>query len=99
MPLDISEYSAQALDNRGTTIPTGVEPAIAFQQVAIGAGSVQSAVFNSATTFVRLHTDVVCRVQFGASPTAAATTMRLAAGSTEFFGVSRGARIAAITST
>ena len=99
MPVDISEYSALARDIRNDAIQTGNEPARAMHQVAVGAGSVQSSVFDDATTLIRVHTDVACRIQIGSNPTAAATTMRLAANSTEFFGVKGGHRLAAITST
>lgn len=104
MPLDITEYDSLAIDSRGNPIPVGQEPALAVQQLAVGAGSVASASFNDRTTFVRLHTDVACRVEFRATgpnvdPTAAATSMRLPAGATEFFGVRPRYRVAVIQST
>ena len=83
----------------GRAVPTGDEPAVAEQVVAIGAGSVQSAAFNAATRFIRVHTDAICSFKFGAAPTATADTPRLAANSTEFFGVLPGHKIAIITNT
>ncbi len=104
MPLDITEYDSLALDARGNVILVGQEPAIAVQQLVPGGASVASASFSGNTRFVRLHTDVTCRVEFRANgpdtnPTAAATSQRLPAGATEFFGVRPGYRVACITST
>lgn len=65
----------------------GYEPAIATQTVSVGGSSVQSAVFNEQTKFVRVHTDVVCSVLFGVNPTATTSSPRLAAGQTEYFAV------------
>lgn len=97
--VDISEYESLSQDSMGSRVPTGSEPAKLFQQVPVGGSSVQSDSFGETTRFVRVHTDAACRVQFGANPTAAATTMRLGAGSTEFFGVRPGHKLAVITST
>lgn len=75
------------------------EPSQAEQTVAITAGSVQSAAFNPNTFFVRVHTDAICSIKFGANPTAAATTKRLSANQTEYFIVSPGHKLAVITNT
>jgi hypothetical protein len=97
--VDISEYENQARDARNDSIPTGNEPALAYQQVAITAGSVASVAFQDTTRMVRVHADAVCRIKFGAAPVAAAgTSMRMAAGSTEYFGVRPGEKLAVITS-
>lgn len=74
-------------------------PPVAEQTVAIGAGSVASAAFNAATKCVRVMSDAVCSVAVGAAPVAAATNMRLAANVPEYFAVSPGQKIAAITNT
>lgn len=78
--LFVTEY-AQVVDG------VGVEPALAEQTVAIGAGSVQSAELNAGTHFVRLHTDAICSVKFGQNPTATATTARMAANETRMHAV------------
>lgn len=96
--LFISEYDNVARDNIGM-VQAGQEPSIATQTVAIGAGSTQSAAFSANTKFVRIHTDAICSVKFGANPTAAATDARLAANQTEFFGVRPGQKVAVITNT
>lgn len=100
MPVDVIEYQFLASDSLGNVIPTGREPAAVVQTpVAIGGVSTQSAAFGSNTRLVRLHTDAACRVAFGENPTATANSMRLAANSTEFFGVIPGQKVAVITST
>lgn len=88
--LFVSEYAEQARDLRGYLVAAGQEPTLAEQQVAVGGSSTQSAAFNAKTAFVRVHTDAVCYVAFGTSPTASSSQKRLAANSTEFFGVPAG---------
>lgn len=99
--LYISEYQEQVLDLAGRHVLAGKEPAIAEQHVAIGASSAASAAFNANTSFVRVHTDAICSILFGTSPTAVATSKRMAANTTEFFGVQPGAsvKVAVITNT
>ena len=97
--VDICEYEKLTQDALGSWVPTGREPATKFQQVVIGGGSLQSAVFGDTTRFVRVHVDAVARIQFGSNPTAAPTTMRMAAGATEFFGVTPGHKLAVISSS
>lgn len=99
MPIDITEYPTLGRDSQGNVIPCGIEPGVVHQQVDIGGTSDQSAAFSGNTRFVRLHADAPCRIAFGSNPTAAATTMRLAAGASEYFGVTPGHKLAVITST
>lgn len=101
--LDITEYRALATDELGNVIPAGQEPAQTVQQISIGGASAASAAFGDATRFVRIHTDANCRIEFrsvnpGTNPVAAATSQRMPAGATEFFGVRPGHKVAAITS-
>lgn len=87
--LYITEYSAMGqAPNSGPQMPQ--EPPIAEQTVAISGSSAASAAFNSKTRFVRVHTDAICSVEFGAAPTATATTGRMAANQTEYRGVPEG---------
>lgn len=72
-------------------------PPLAEQTVAIGGGSVQSSAFNAKTSFIRVHTDAICSIAIGTSPTASATTMRFAAGQTEYLAVGPAQKIAVIT--
>lgn len=97
--LFITEY-AEAVIFNGQIIPAGVEPALAYQTIAIGAGSVQAAAaLDAKTKFVRLHTDAICHFKVGTNPTAVTTESRMPDEGTEFFGVSQlpgGTKIAVI---
>lgn len=100
--LYVTEFSNQGQDARALTMQAvALEPPLAEQTVAIGAGSVQSNALNAGTTFVRVHTDAICSIAFGTNPTASATTRRLAAGSTEYFCVPKNQefKVAVITNT
>lgn len=96
----ISEYSslAQAF---GTSFPQAPqEPSLVEQTpVAIAGASAPSAAFNAATRIVRIHTDAICSIAFGLSPTATANSKRLAANATEYFAVRPGDVVAVITNT
>ena len=97
--VDITEYATLAQDDSGSRIAAGVEPSKGVQQIAVsGVSAACASAFNENTKFVRIHTDVTIRVAFGAAPTAAATSQRMVAGSTEYFGVVKGIKMAAITS-
>jgi hypothetical protein len=75
-------------------------PPVAEQTVAVGAGSVQSAVFNNNTNLVQLCADVNCSVEFGTNPTATTTTMRLPSNVIIYFGLAQtGLRLAVIANT
>lgn len=73
---------------------------LAEQTVTIGAEA-KSALFNPQTRIVRLHTDAVCSILFGAAPTATTAKKRLAANATEYFGVpsSSGWKLSCISNT
>lgn len=74
-------------------------PLVDQTPVVIGAGSLQSAAFDAATTLVRIHTDAICSIAFGTNPTATANSQRMAANSTEYFAVKFGHKVAVITNT
>lgn len=97
--LYISEYAVEGINNTGAQLPLVYEPPIATQTVTIGAGSVQSSAFNAATTFVRLQSDAVCSIAFGANPTASAASPRTPANVVEYRGVTPGLKLAVITNT
>jgi hypothetical protein len=79
---------------------TAMTPPLVDQTpVVIGAGSLQSAAFDNATTVVRIHTDAICSIAFGTNPTATANSMRLPADATEYFSVKGGQKVAVITNT
>ena len=96
--LYIAEFS-QLMPTPGGTGQAPRTPPIAEQTVAIGGASAASGAFNTATNFVRVHTDAICSIAFGASPVATTAQMRLAAGQTEYFGVNAGDKIAVISNT
>lgn len=73
-------------------------PGIAKLTVAIGGSSAQSSAFASGVTLIRVHADAICSIEIGGTnPTATATSMRFAAGQTEYFLVRAGDKLAVIT--
>lgn len=97
MPVYIREYADVAV--LATTVgQAGAEPAVADQKLTLS-GSTASSAFNVNTKMVRIHTDEIISVKFGTAPTAAATDARMAANTTEFFGVQPNHKVAAITNT
>lgn len=97
--LYITEFKGAKKDRSGMMLQLAVTPPIAEQTVAIAGASAQSAALNSTTEVVRLHTDAICSVAFGSNPTATTSTARLAAGSTEYFYVVPGSKVAVISNT
>ena len=87
MPVDITEYQSLAYDSLGNRIAAGVEPARAVQQITQSGVSQQTNIVQDTTRFVRIHTDGPIRIAFGANPTAGPTSQRMAANSTEYFGI------------
>ena len=79
----ISEFAALA---NVSGCPVAMMPPIAEQKVAIGAETDSNA-FNAATRFIRVQNDAICSIAIGTAPTASTSTLRLAADSTEYFGV------------
>jgi len=99
MPIYITEYERQPLDVQGNPLATGQEPALAEQLVAASGVSAQSAVFNSSTSFIMVHTTEIVCLAFGLNPTAVNNRHRMAANETRFYGVKGGNRLAVITGT
>lgn len=91
--LYVAEFSGSA--------PAGVQvaqqPALVEQTVAIGGSATSSSAFSGDTKIIRVHTDAICSIKIGASPTATATTARMSADSTEYFYVLPGHKISVIT--
>lgn len=95
--LFIQEYAELAEDVKGYKIQAGREPAITNQVVAFTT-TTQSAAFNERTKFIRVVSDTLCYLEFGANPTATtATDMLVQANTVEFFGVIPGQKVAAVT--
>jgi hypothetical protein len=98
--LYITEYEHLAVNRlTGGASQIAQDPPIAEQTETITGASTQSNAFNGNTNFIRVHTDVICSIAIGANPTASATTRRLAADSTEYFGVQGGWKVAVISNT
>jgi hypothetical protein len=98
MTVDVTEYQNLGMDANGARVAVGMEPARVVQQITeSGASTACGADFLDSTRFVRIHTTAAIRIAFGKTPTAAATSQRMAAGATEFFGVTPGLRVAVIT--
>lgn len=95
--LYITEYEHLAMTFEPSQIAK--EPRVTGQTVAIGGSSTQSSAFNTRTRFIRVHTDAICSFVISTSPTAAATDARMAASTTEYFGVTPGDKLAVITNT
>lgn len=93
--LYISEYTSTGWTSAGG-LPVGQEPSQAVQAVAIPG---TSAAFQAGTRFVRLHTDAICSIAFGATPSASTTTARMNANQTEYFGVVEGQKVAVVANT
>ena len=64
------------------------EPSLADQTIAITGSPTSSQAFGGYTALIRVHCDAICSIAIGANPTATTTSKRLAAGQTEYFGVS-----------
>ena len=101
--LYICEYTGLGIsdDRLGGNQQVGMEAGFDQTPVVIGAGSLPSNAFAATTRLVRIHTDVICSIAFGANPTATTNTKRLEAGQTEYFGVPPGQsfRVAVIANT
>lgn len=94
--LYITEFKEVGNDVRRNVLQCPQMPAMAEQTVAIGAGALQSDLFQDVTRYVMIHADVVCHVAFGASPTATTANQRLAANETRVFGVPTNCRLSVI---
>lgn len=88
--LYVSEYSRAPLLSVGPIQLPDESSLQAEYVVAYSGTAVASPAFGAATRFVRLHTDSICSVAFGAAPVATATNKRLAANQTEYFGIAQG---------
>lgn len=96
--LYITEFALIGETSRGK-VQTPEWPAVAHQKLTIGAET-DSAAFNAATKFIRVHADAICSIVITASAPAATTSMcRMAAGQTEYFSVKPGHYLSVITNT
>lgn len=94
--LYITEFANSGNSNSGAQLPVGSLPAVAEQAVTFTTSSVQSAVFNENTKFIRVHADGDAFILSGENPTSTTGSMKLAADSTEYFAIRKGHRLAVI---
>lgn len=86
--LYVTEYSGVGFTQVGgayTAVP--IEPPLAEYKVDFSGGVASSTTFNTRTILVRLHSDAICSVSFGLTPTATTSMGRMAASQTEYHGV------------
>lgn len=95
--LYVTEFAEPTIRS-GRAFPVAHMPALA-EQVVTYTTSTASDAFNAKTTLIRVHTDSICSIAIGASPTATTSTARMAAGTTEYFRVTPGEKIAAVDNT
>lgn len=66
------------------------------EQVVTFTTTTQSAAANHSTRFVRVISDADCHIAVGDNPTATTSSLKLIAGSPEYFGVTPGHKVAVI---
>ena len=95
--LYIAEFAEPKLRN-GNAFPVADQPPLAEQKLTFTT-STQSSAFNAKTQLIRVHAPSICSIKIGSNPTATTDTARMAAGSTEYFRVNPGDKLAAIDNT
>ena len=98
-------YSRVGGTNKDTSVPpvmngSSDDSDFASEDVTIGGVSAATTATSTAASgfgVVRLHAEAACYVKIGASPTAAAEDMRMAAGQTEHVALNKGDKVACIT--
>jgi hypothetical protein len=96
--LFITEFKAMENANDIGGVPQ-IAKLPGVDQVVTFTTSTQSTAFAYNTRFVRVIADADCHIAYGTNPTATTSTMRLSAGVAEYFGVSTGDKIAAVTAS
>lgn len=97
--LYITEYAQIGTDTLGFPVLAPLEPGTDQTPVDYSGGEAKSAAFAATTRLVRIHTDAICSILFGANPTATTAKQRLAAGQTQFHAVTPGLKVSAISNT
>jgi len=84
--VNVAEYGVITTNpNGGVQIPSGTP--LAVYDIAVGASATAGPVFQPGTSFIRMNTDVSCRIRLDRSPVAGAQDCRFAANQTEYWGV------------
>lgn len=95
-----SLYIAEFERPRDGRVNIGNAPPIAEQKITISGSSTASAAFQATTRLVRIHTDAICSIKFGATaPTVDNTSMRLPADTIEYFSVNNNSFVSVISNT
>lgn len=99
--LFITEYTA--FGTKRSETPVGFEPGTDQAPLAVGT-VVASAAFAANTIGIRVHTDAICSILIGTpangvDPVATINNKRLAANTTEYFGVKTGDKLSVIANT
>lgn len=93
-------YVAEFERPRNQWVGIANAPPIAEQTIAIsGSSTAVTNAFNAKTAMIRVETDSICSIAFGASPTATTANMRMNANDVEYFSVMPNTKIAVITNT
>lgn len=98
MTVYITEYGGMAPG----PLQIAMEPAItSYTKAASTTSAVTTQAFDPATNYIRVHTDAVASIAVVASTTgvAAVTDKRMAADTTEYFGVKSGHHVAVISNS
>ena len=98
--LSIVEFASSVIFPTGS-VPIALAPPVAMQTVTLSGSSQMCVAFNGNTNMVRVQTDTNCAIAFAPIGTTIATTvfltsLPLAAGNPEYFGVIPGTLLAAI---
>ena len=95
----ITEFSEVVRDGAGNILPLAKNPPVAEQSpVTVNATSAQSAAFNQNTHLVSIVCDGIAHLAFGVDPTAStSSTQKIEARTPQFFGVTPGHKVAAVS--
>ncbi len=95
MTVYIREYAGIAHAS-GKHIQAAPEPGLTDQTVTNAATAAASSAFGANTYLVRVHTDAAIGILFGENPTALTSSAKMAADTTEYFGVRPGDKLSVI---
>lgn len=92
-------YIAEFERPRNQWVNIANAPPIVEQVVDYSGGVASSSAFNAKTAMIRVHTDAICSILIGTTPTAATTNARMAADTIEYYSVQPNQKISAISNT
>jgi hypothetical protein len=89
----VTEYARVVEDDAGKTVPVA-STIQTTQSVVYTTSTAVTNAFSQSTTFVRIICTATAYFAFGASPTATAASPYLPANTVEYFGVTKGQKVA-----